>query len=501
MTQVDTTTADVAGLRRFGLPALEGALVLALLLVALIGPGTTLTIVAVGLLVAVMVRRPQLSVLLAGVLAFTTFPGFVPVDMTVAGYSVHAFEPFLLFAGAWSLLRLRAPAWANIASASIFAVVVLWAVWGLVQHNPPAKIVFDVRPLMHLVLASAIAPRVVELPVARWLRRALPWMLWFSAAMTFLASTTGFAITGSSEQATLYLGDATSDATRLRGPTTDLALLVLSVCIALFIARRTRNGSLLLLGVPAFLIVFLAFSRYTVIGVGFAVVCALIAARSPRALFNGVLLVAITVFAGLSIGVLAPRIASVPGGDWVVTQVSGFEGRVLGGLTGQVIAEDGSAQFRLQEDAYLTPRFEQAPFIGHGFGFAYKPPQGPAGSIFDQYAPYYAHNWYLWILVKSGVVGAGVLLAAIGTPVLAALWRPTPRRLVLAIATGVLMVDSIVAPMPNADATATLVGTVLGLLIAAVVPGRTRTQSRSEPSRSTSPGRRQGNSADTALST
>lgn len=481
MISTAATTVETSALRRLGLPVLEGALVLALLLVALIGPGATLTVVAIGLLVVVLVRRPQWSVLLAGVLAFTTFPGFVPVDTTVAGYSVHAFEPFLIFAAAWSLLRLRAPAWSNIVTATIFAVIVVWAGWGLVQHNPPAKIVFDVRPLMHLVLASIVAPRVVALPVARWLRRALPWILWFSAAMTFLASTTGFAITGSSEQATLYLGDATSDATRLRGPTTDLALLVLSICIALFIARRRRERSLLLLGIPAFLIVFLAFSRYTVIGVGFAIVCALIAARSPRALFNTVLLLAITVFAGLSIGVLAPRIASLPGGDWVVTQVSGFEGRVLGGLTGQVIAEDGSAQFRLQEDAYLTPRFEQAPFVGHGFGFAYKPPQGPAGSIFDQYAPYYAHNWYLWILVKTGVTGAGLLLAAIGVPVLAALWRPNPRRLALAIATGVLMVDSIVAPMPNADATATLVGAVLGMLIAAVVPERRAVTATSPP--------------------
>lgn len=445
---------------------LEAGVLLVLLLSVVAGPSTALVLLAAVAAGTALVRRPQWSVYLCVAFAFTELPAAAPSEFVVGGYTFYAFEPFLVVAAVWTLLTARSTPWGNVVTGALLVVLLGWAAFGIAAGNAAPKIIFDVRPLAHVCAATFIGLRVAGTPTARNVARMLPYILWFSAALLVVASTTGLAISGSAEQATLYLQSATSDATRLRGPATDLAMVVLSTCVALFLMKRARTRTLVLMAAPSFLIVFLAFSRYTVFGVAFAVGFALIAACSFRTVFRTVALLVVVGGLGLGIGIAAPSFAGVPGGNWVASQVSGFQNRVLDGLTSKVIDADGSAQYRVREDSNLIPNIGRSPIFGHGFGYAYKPPEPPANSFFTKYGPYYAHNYYLWLLVKTGIAGAALLLGAILVPALLALRRPTAATTSLAITVGALMTTSFAAPMPNGDLTATLLGGALGLLVA-----------------------------------
>ena len=60
---------------------------------------------------------------------------------------------------------------------------------------------------------------------------------------------------------------------------------------------------------------------------------------------------------------------------------------------------------REAENVNLWIAIREAPLFGHGFGYAYQPPFGPAGRFAATFGPYYAHNFYLWLLAKAGIIG------------------------------------------------------------------------------------------------
>lgn len=55
-------------------------------------------------------------------------------------------------------------------------------------------------------------------------------------------------------------------------------------------------------------------------------------------------------------------------------RIGPFDTRLLGGIGGQGLETDGSAQFRFQkETVYLYPQISNSSVLGHGFGYAYNP--------------------------------------------------------------------------------------------------------------------------------
>ena len=143
-----------------------------------------------------------------------------------------------------------------------------------------------------------------------------------------------------------------------------------------------------------------------------------------------------------------------------------------------MLNKDPSTLYRERESAAMEEAIEQAPLIGHGFGHAYKSPEGTPGTFFFDRGPYYGHNFYLWALVKTGFLGLACFLLAITPPLFRAIARPHDS-VAVALASGAfgLLAISFVAPMPSGSPTAV----VLGGLVGAVGGLVTQKQSASEP--------------------
>jgi len=189
----------------------------------------------------------------------------------------------------------------------------------------------------------------------------------------------------------------------------------------------------------------------------------LVASRSTRAGFKSVALVGGTVLVFVALVAVGPTLASLPGGAWINLQVTSYGDRVLSGLSAEAQAADSSIQYRDIEDVYLLEAVRTSPVVGHGFGYAYKPPSGQSDFLLN-YAPYYAHNFYLWLLAKTGVLG-GVLFAFVVIPPLLRVLRSASNA-ALAAAAGLasMLAVSFVAPIPLGGASSILFGALVGFV-------------------------------------
>jgi O-antigen ligase len=160
-------------------------------------------------------------------------------------------------------------------------------------------------------------------------------------------------------------------------------------------------------------------------------------------------------------------ISGLPSSVYLQKQVSGFHDRVLEGLSSSARAHDPSTQYRLAEDRTLKPEIGKAPFIGHGFGVPYKIPQGEAGSFEATTGTFYAHEYYLWLMFKGGLLALVVFIGALLPPLLRVLRKPNALGVALGAVTCGLLAISTVAPVPNDVPGALLFGGVLGALAAA----------------------------------
>jgi O-antigen ligase len=128
------------------------------------------------------------------------------------------------------------------------------------------------------------------------------------------------------------------------------------------------------------------------------------------------------------------------------------------------LAHDDSANYRERELTNLEIAVSKAPVLGHGFGFAYQPPQGKAGTFWGDRAPYYSHNFYWWTLAKTGIIGLGLALFAMLAPLAGALTQRYSGPQVAAAAASLagLLAVSWVAPLPIDSPTSLLIGAALG---------------------------------------
>ncbi len=322
------------------------------------------------------------------------------------------------------------------------------------------------RPLLECVAAGVIATRIFGTALADRCFKVLGWVLWISAAVTLAGATTGLEVGGRTEDASLTLVSGNSAAaTRLLTEATFPALAVLCGVIALSVAGRIRIVDSWALSVPALLITVLSFSRNSILAVAVAILFAVVAGRSVGAVVRASLVVVSTLAVFGLLVLLGPVLATLPGGDFVNTQVHSYSDRVIGGLTSTVQSTDPSVQFRARENSFLMQGFLSSPFIGHGFGFAYKPSAGTASFLLD-YAPYFAHNFYGWIAVKGGAVSCLLLVAAFASPLLRATKRASTATFALAAAFVAMLAVSIVAPVALSTNSALLFGGLLGALAA-----------------------------------
>lgn len=411
------------------------------------------------------VARPTLAVVVMMFAAFTALPAAWPQGLTFAGFSVEFYEPILLTLGAISLMRVpRAIArWVIVA----LTFLALFGLIGLVRESTLGGVLQDTRRLVLLVLAVPIGWLIAERLQRRAVLVGVTVILWVSAIFTALGSAGLIEVGGRTRAASLAQGMVTSEAAvRMLTSATYLAVAVLCGLIAatLLLERHERGSRfwLVALGAPAALIFVLGFARNAVVALTVATLVSLLAqgrfSRTHRLAMLGWFLVA-SVLLLSTVRVLGTGTSA---GQWMDLQVASFVERVIGGLTPAGISNDNSAQFRFaQENPYLLEGIIQSPVYGHGFGYPYKPAQtgrnlGENSEAFRLYA----HNFYLWLPVKTGVIG---ILFFIGS-VVPLLKRAVMARVAVVTAAPLagLLVASLVAPMPTGSPTSALLGLLAG---------------------------------------
>lgn len=430
-------------------------------------PTITVGIIACALGVILLTLRPAAVVPLAVVLAVTTLPEFIPTTFRLAGFSVRAYEPFLFASTIYVLLRYKNPKAANFRAVLLLSIFLVWSIIGLLAGNPLLKIVADVRLPIYMIIAYVIGSRVVGTDLSRNALSVFRISLWFSAGITLLSSTAGLAINGREADSTLNLQGTGGEAIRLLSAATYPSLAVLCSIIALAIAGRASLWSTISFSAPALFIVAVSFSRSSILGIGVAAVYAIIAARRARAMTKALSLVSGILLSAIAVVAAEPLLRTTAVGSWLIQQVEAFQGRVLGGLTADGLATDGSAQFRFeQEDFYLLPKIWESPLFGHGFGYAYKP-LFTGRIVTSEDFQYYAHNFYLWLLVKTGIIGLSIFVFALVLPLLRVQRQGDSQTLATGAAAVGLLACSFVAPMPLGSPTSVLLGVLAGACAAA----------------------------------
>ncbi|WP_145964769.1 O-antigen ligase family protein [Rhodococcus rhodochrous] len=442
------------------LPALAVVLLLgAFYFPALIG----LIFVIVGA-ASVFLIKPSWLVYATVVLAIVTVPTQIPMFFGVMGFTVYLYEVTLV--AAFFAVLSSTP---SLASSVLRRVLVLTALLiafsflGLAKGHEIVRVIGDVRPLVYLLLAYFIACKIAGTPVMDRVIKLLPPTLCFSAAVSVLASVAGLAVSGRGD----VLGGiaAGESAVRLLTPATYPATAVLCGVICLLLAGRVPAKSTLKYAIPALVIVFLSFSRNSLIAIAVAVLFGLLAVGIVRSVPTMVRFSVFVIAAVASAILLASFMRGTALGDWLSTQIWAYNDRVFGGLSGSDIREDSSAQYRLvQENPYLLKGISDSPIIGHGFGYPYKPLL--TGRVYfsgSEALRYYAHNFYLWLPVKAGVVGMVAFVYAVIFPVISSVRSANSSALAAGAAGAGLLASSIVAPMPLANNTAVLLGSLVGV--------------------------------------
>jgi len=437
-------------------------------------PSVTVTVAVLVGAVALTVARPMWTVHAGLALAVTTLPQLIPYTTQLGSTTVYTYEPFLYTATVYVLYRFRpgAAAWRRVAV--LCGLLAVTAAHGFFAGHPTIEIIGDARGLIAVtaaLLMSAALSTTAHLPA---LLRTIRWSLWVSAGFTALGSFTGLPLNGRSESAGLFIDGAlqSSDAVRLLTASTHFTLGVLCACLALLITRRTSLKALAPYLVPAMFVTFLGFSRNALLAVAVAVAVALIAERSSLTLAGMARSVGVTVAAAAVVGVLGAM--HVPGVDWAALQARAYYDRVLvGGLSENVRNLDSSTLAREQEDRYAAAAIETAPFVGHGLGYAYRSGYGPAESFTATKGRYYVHNFYLWLLVKGGMLGLLAWLYVALLPLVRQVLRPSVRGTALAAAAAGLLAVCFVSPLPNGPESsgAVTMGIVLGALATCNPPG------------------------------
>jgi O-antigen ligase len=176
----------------------------------------------------------------------------------------------------------------------------------------------------------------------------------------------------------------------------------------------------------------------------------------------------------------------------VVNQAAVFNDRVVSGLNSVTINEDTSVRARAREDAYALKAAGSAPVLGHGFGYAYQPAFGEPGHFAATRGQYYAHNFYLWLLMKTGAIGLLLMLWIMLAPAVRGLFSSSSVSRAVA-ATGLGLLTSMVfAPYPNdpQNGGSLAAGAVLGLLAWAVARAADGTGDPGAPEATAAPAER-----------
>jgi O-antigen ligase len=217
------------------------------------------------------------------------------------------------------------------------------------------------------------------------------------------------------------------------------------------------------LGVPALLITVLSFSRNTLIALAVAAAVALVASWTWSAVSRTAMLAAgCAVLLGIALPAVLFLLQNTTAAVWLSDQLNAFSHRVIGGVSTAALAVDSSTLARLHENTNLIRAIAEAPLYGHGLGYAYQMPFGKSGSFSATLGTTYAHNFYLWLLVKSGVIGMASFAVFAVTPVWRAVRSSSAAAKISAATGAALLAICVVDPLPLEPANSLALGMALG---------------------------------------
>lgn len=396
------------------------------------------------------------------ILSCTALPASLPSAFNVSGFNIPVYEITLAIAFVIAL-RVGIDRYTRRNLGILSAWLVIGTVIGLLAGASAIRIIGDIRNPLQMVTAFVVAAAFVNTPISRECAEVMKWVLWLSSVLILLASTTGLKLAGRSEAAAL--GGAISDVTRYLTAATFPALATLCVCVSLALLGNRPLSTTWMWTVPSVLILVMAFSRNHLLALGVVILATLLSIRNARPFMRASAGVLMTM-AGLILVVFvttSSQMSDIPGMAWLGSQIDGYTARVVEGVSSEALRKDPSALYRERENDSIKASIEQSPILGHGFGYAYQGPASNMGTWGQEKAPYYAHNFYLWAMVKTGVIGLLFVLAAIAFPILRAISRPLRSfEIALAATAAGMLAVSFVAPMPLGSPTAVILGALVG---------------------------------------
>jgi hypothetical protein len=434
-------------------------------------------LVSVLLLLAVHLRSNRGLVVLGLVLPLVPTLQGVPTSMVVGGRSLYFSDILLPLGLGLAVLTMQSPPWRRVAGgvAPLAGVLVLGTAIGLLNGWSVSFILRDIRGPFYVLLAYAATVLLFRKTDERAALRVMAGVLWASAILVAVESLSGLQLLAGRIETVDGVepgqGTAGLDATRFLVPPKDLALLCCCAGLALLLRGGGPKlwpwwGPVLLL--PSVEIVFFSFSRRAFLALALAILFVLLVTRLSHVIVR-LLLVTPVVIAALAVLALTPLSAN----SYVSRQTTAFSDRVLTGLGSEARSQDKGLAFRTLENDYAVKSVLASPVVGLGLGATYRPnlPGQPFKGGDQAYGRTYAHNLYLWLCVKLGLLGLVALALFIFRPV-AAITSVTagssdPQdQVLLAVAVGVVGLCAVnwVAPVFNEPGTAVVLGCALGLL-------------------------------------
>lgn len=415
--------------------------------------------------------HPQTILPVALFLAYAAVPETVPRGIQIHGMNVFFYEIALMLAMLYSIRwRPRCPR-SDSAALVILLVALAAGAFGILVGNGIRPTFADGRGILTLGVAVLVAGRNIDVASRDSVTKMLKFTLWFSATMIVLAQF-GLRLHGLTEDAALALDGgevlSTGGAVRLLTPATHLSLAVLCFIAALAVSGGISRHQALVWITPSLVIVFSSYSRNSLVALVAALLFCVVFGRSAITtvrLFKGLLGAGILGLVGYAmLRIFAPTRMLV----WATVQSRAYFDRVISGLSPGTISSDVSSQYRIEENRLLFAAWLERPLFGHGLGFAFREAEGAPGSFTATSAVYYAHNFYLWLGVKFGLVGMAILLFVFLSPLFRNFRQSPPGEFGLACALAGMLAVSLVSPLPLGveSASSMLVGAMLGMLIA-----------------------------------
>ena len=424
----------------------------------------SLVVVGLAVLLALVVV-PQCGIAVTVFLCTAAFPAGIPQGLAVGGVTVFFSELALLLCAVYCLIALSKSTITDAVGAVLACTTIAFGVGGILAGYDISVVGSETRGLMAFAAAIVVAGRIVAAKAWYWAYLGVCITLWFSAAAVILGNLGVIVLRARADDASILAeGSAPSGVVRVLTPATQLGVATLAVCISVTILNPRRAASVLALVLPAAVITIFAFSRNSIVIIGLTVILTPILARSGRGLLRSIGVTAGFVLVYFLLGSALSSVSDIRSLARFKAIYDAYQGRVVEGFSSVSLSRDTSIRYREVETQYLRSAIGgNSLWFGHWFGYAYKPPR----DLGSPATAYYAHNFYLWLLVKTGLVGFTTYTLSIVT----LMWKSLPleaggiRAAFISCAIGFLTLSWAV-PFPVASSTSVVLGALLAVSVA-----------------------------------